>query len=397
MLSQALSQLAAADPNPDPAAWRIITKIAYFAGLIGTFGGTLLYVLVLHPVLTRSPVAAADRDVLRRRAALILAAVGTWFLVSLYFQLAGKGARVKGQEIPYSEAVLPGRVLAYLTAPAKAGEWMSTGAQAAIQYGLWALSAVVLILLWRSRLHTRVTQVAGAAYVIAFVAYAVTWVPTDPGAETFDSVLGSVLDHVHVLSVSTWVGGIAGLALLATAHRRLSPGAGAVWARIWSRFSVVALAAVGGMVVSGSWLAWKNVGGPGDLLTTEFGRFLLVKLVLVGTMVAIGALHEFVLMPRIGRAQAAGEEGSVFRLAVRVFPRLVAVEAVLGLGVLVVLTFLTGSARAESGSAEPVVSGGVIMVGVLLIAVVVTSFVTTAKISARLGRTAADPARVMIP
>jgi copper transport protein len=391
VLSQVLSHVATVDPNPAPEAWRIITKIAYFAGLIGTFGGSLLHLLVLNPVLSRSSVSPADRDVLRRRAALTLAAIGTWFLVALYFQLAGKGARIKGQEIAYSVAVLPGRVLDYLTVPAQPGEWISAGAQAAIQYGLWALSAVVLICLWRSSLHRHTARIAGAAYIIAFIAYAVTWVPTDPSAETFDSVLGSVLDHVHVLSVSTWVGGIATLALLATAYRRLSPGAGAVWAQIWSRFSVVALTAVGGMVVSGSWLAWKNVGGIGDLFTTEFGRFLLVKFLLVGTMVTLGAVNEFILMPRIAKARAAGEEGSVFHLAVRVFPRLVTVEAVLGGGVLFVLTFLTGSARAESGTAEPLVDGGVITVGVLLIAVVVISIVTAAKISKRLVHSADTP------
>lgn len=391
MLSQVLSELLAADPNPAPAAWRIITKIAYFVGLIGTFGGTLLYVLVLNPLLARSQVNTSDRDLLRRRAALILAAIGTWFLVALYFQLAGKAARIKGQEIPYSEAVLPGRVLDYLTAPARPGEWMSVGAQAALQYGLWALSAVALVLLWRSGLHRHTTRIAGTSYVLAFVAYAVTWVPTDPSSETFDSVLDSVLDHVHVLSVSTWVGGVATLALLSAAHRGLTPGAGAVWAQIWSRFSIVALTAVGGMVVSGSWLAWKYVGGIGDLFTTEFGRFLLVKLVLVGTMIALGGVNEFILMPRIARARAAGEEGSVFRLAVRVFPRIVALESALGLGVLVVLTFLTGSARAESGSEEPVVDGGVIMVGLLLIAALATSFVTTAKVSDRLARSGSEP------
>jgi copper transport protein len=302
------------------------------------------------------------------------------------FQLAGKGARVRGQEIPYSEAVVPGKVLDYVSGPAQPGEWMSVGAQAAIQYAGWGLSAVLLALLWSPRLHRHTARVAGAAYVVAFLAYAVTWVPTDPSAETFDSVLGSVIDHVHVLAVSTWVGGIATLAILATAHRHLTPGAGVVWAQIWSRFSTVALTAVGCMVVSGSWLAWKYVGGIGDLFTTEFGRLLLLKISLVATMVAIGGVNEFLLMPRIAKARAAGAEGSVFRLAVRVFPRLVAVESLLGLGVLFVLTFLTGSARAESGSEEPVVDSGVIMVGIVLIAALATSLVTTAKVSEKLGR-----------
>jgi copper transport protein len=391
VLSQVLTQLAAADPNPTPAPWRVITMVAYFIGLIGTFGGSLIYVLVVRPVLARPSVAPADCAVLRRRAALTLAAIGTWFLIGLYLQLAGKAARVKGEEIPYSEAVLPPKLLAYLMKPAEPGEWMSVGAQAAIQYATYAVAAVVLILLWNSRLHPHTGRVAGAAYVVAFLAYAVTWVPTDPAAATFDSVLDGVMNHVHVLAVSTWVGGIATLALLATVHRRLTPHAGALWGQIWSRFSILALTAVGCMVVSGSWLAWKYVGSIGDLFTTEFGRLLLLKVSLVATMVAIGGVNEMLLMPRIAKARAAGADGSVFRLAVRVFPRLVAVESVLGLGVLFVLAFLTGSARAETGSETPVVDGGVITVGLVLIAAVAISLVTTAKISDRLGRTGGAP------
>jgi copper transport protein len=385
VLLEVLAQ-AAEDPNPNPAAWRMITKIAYFVGLLGTFGGTLAYVLVLRPILARSSVDPADREVLQRRAALVLAAIGTFFLVALYFQLAGKGARIKGKEIPYSEAVQPGRVIDYITSSPGKGEWISAGAMAAIQYALWGISAIVLILLWKSSLRRRIAGLALTSYVICFIAYAVTWVPTNPGKSTFDSVLGSFIDHIHVLSVSTWVGGIAMLVLVATAYRRLTPAAGAVWAQIWSRFSIVALTAVGGMVVSGSWLAWKYVGGISDLFTTEFGRFFLAKISLVGTMILIGAINEFVLMPRIAKARAAGAEGSVFRLAARTFPKLVAVESILALGVLFVLTFLTGSARAESGSEEPTVDGGIIMVGVMLIIVVTISFVATAKISKRLGQ-----------
>jgi putative copper export protein len=396
VLSQVLTQLAAADPNPTPAPWRVITMVVYFIGLIGTFGGCLMYVLVVRPVLARPSVARPDRDVLRRRAALTLAAIGTWFLIGLYLQLAGKAARVKGEEIPYSEAVLPPKLLAYLMKPAEPGEWMSVGAQAAIQYATYAVAAVVLILLWNCRLHPHTGRVAGTAYAVAFLAYAVTWVPTDPAAATFDSVLDGVMTHVHVLAVSTWVGGIATLALLATVHRRLTPHAGTVWGQIWPRFSILALTAVGCMVVSGSWLTWKYVGSIGDLFTTEFGRLLLLKVSLVATMVAIGGVNEMLLMPRIAKARAAGADGSVFRLAVRVFPRLVAVESVLGLGVLFVLAFLTGSARAETGSETPVVDGGVITVGLVLIAAVAISLVTTAKISDRLGRTGGAPTAVPV-
>ncbi|WIV62283.1 CopD family protein [Amycolatopsis nalaikhensis] len=166
---------------------------------------------------------------------------------------------------------------------------------------------------------------------------------------------------------------------------------------MWTRFSTVALCAVGCLLISGLYLAWSLVGSPGELLTTSFGRFLLVKVCLVATMIGIGALNEFVLMPRIGRARAAGAEGSVFRLALRVFPGFVTAEVVLAVGVLFVLSFLTGSARVEAGDPDPTLSGGIVGIGVLLAVLLAISFVTTAKLSERLSRPAAAPAPEPVP
>lgn len=376
----------AVDANPTPEPWRVITKMAYFGGLIGTIGVSMLYLLVLRPVLRRSSVDPHDRSVLERRAALLLAVIGTWFLVALYFQLAGKAARVKGKEIPYGHAVVPSSVWNYVQVPGKEGEWIPIGMETFVQYLFWGASALVLMLLWWPRLRSRLTAIVGTALVLAFVGQQVTLLPTDFGAQTrFDAVDG-VLDHLHVFAISTWVGGITGLVVLAAARGRLTPRAGTTWAQVWTRFSTLALAAVGCVLISGLFLAWTLVGGPGELLTTSFGRFLLVKVSLVFTMIMVGGVNEFVLMPRIGRARAAGQDGSVFRLALRVFPALVGVEVALAVGVLFVLSFLTGSARAQVGDPDPTLSGGIVAIGALMAVMLAVSFVATSKLSARLSR-----------
>ncbi|UOZ02952.1 copper resistance D family protein [Amycolatopsis sp. WQ 127309] len=379
----------AATANPAPALWRIVTKMAYFAGLIGTIGATMLHLLVLRPVLNRPSVDPLDRSVLRRRTSWWLAFAGTWYLVALYFQLAGKAARVKGTEIPYGRALKPGSIWTYVTVPGKRGEWISTGALTLTQYLLWAASAVVLMLLWSPRMRAHLTAIASGGLVLSFVAYQVTLLPTDFGKETLDNLVDGVLDHTHVFAVSTWVGGITALVVLATARRHLTARAGDTWAQLWTRFSTVALCAVGCLLISGLYLAWTFVGRPGELFTTSFGRFLLVKVSLVACMIIVGGLNEFLLMPRIARARAAGEDGSVFRLALRVFPGLVAAEVVLAVGVLFVLSFLTGSARVEAGDPDPTLSGGIVGIGVLLALLLAVSFVTTAKVSERLARSAA--------
>ncbi|QUQ72461.1 copper resistance D family protein [Kutzneria sp. CA-103260] len=393
-----LAQAVPADQaNPLPALWRILTKMAYFAGLITTLGGSALYLLVLRPVLRRPSVDPRDRTTLFGRAGLLLAIAGTWYLIALYFQLAGKAARVKGTEIPYGQALNPAAIWRYVSVPAKKGEWISTGAQTLAQYVLWAASAIVLMVLWSPRFRARLTGVVASALVLSFVAYQVTLLPTDFRKETGPDFVDGLLDHTHVTAVSTWIGGIAGLVALSfTVRRQLTPGAGTTWAQLWTRFGTVALCAVGCLLISGLYLAWTFVGSPSELLTTAFGRFLLVKVSLVACMIAVGGLNEFVLMPRMARARAAGDSSSVFRLALRVFPSLVLVEVVLAVGVLFVLSFLTGSARVEAGDPDPTLSGSIIGTGALLAVLLAVSFVTTAKVSERLSRPAAVEAPVAV-
>lgn len=381
---------AAADANPTPELWRIITKMAYFAGLIAATGVCMLHLLVLRPVLRRDSVAAQDREVLARRTNLLLGSIGLWFLVALYFQLAGKAARVKGKTLPYGQALEPGSIWTYVTTPGGKHDWIGAGAIFGVQFALWTITALVLMALWLKRFRARTTPFVVVALAANFIGQMITLVPTNFSAETTDTTVDALLDHVHVFAISTWVGGITGLVALAAARRKLTPGAGGTWAQIWTRYSTVALTAVGCILISGLWLAWKHVGSPSELLTTSFGRFLLVKVSFVAAMIAVGGINEFVLMPRIARARAAGEEGSVFRLALRVFPGLVAVEVVLAVGVLFVLSFLTGSARAEvpSDVQDPTISGAVVGTGAVLAVMLVLSFVATAKVSGRLSRPA---------
>jgi putative copper export protein len=378
--------------NPTPELWRIITKMTYFAGLIGTIGVCMLYLIVLRPVLRRPSVAPADRTVLERRAGIFLAVIGTWFLVALYFQIAGKASRVKGKELPYSVGLRPSSIWHYVRVPANPGEWVASGTLTLVQYLMWALSAVVLMLLWSRRIRARTTGVVWAGLVLVFAAYQVTLLPTEFRKETSFDVVDSLLDHLHVFAISTWVGGITGLVVLAAARSRLTPGAGTTWAQLWTRFSTLALFAVGCVLITGLFLAWTYIGSPGELLSTSFGRFLLVKVSLVATMILVGGVNEFVMMPRIARARARGEEGSVFRLALRSFPALVGAEVALAVGVLFVLAFLTGSSRDEAGDPDPTLSGGILAIGVLLVVMLAVSFVATAKLSERLSRPA--PAKV---
>ncbi len=389
MLSFLTEVVPAAIANPTPAAWRVLTKAAYFLGMMAVIGGCVLHLAVLRPVLRRPSVDSADRAAIEHRLGVVLASGGAFFLVALYFQFAALIARAKtpgSTPTTYAHALSPSAMWTYVTAPGKPNQWISAGAVSAIQYLLWALAAIVLMLLWRRSFRTRLTAIVTTALVITFVSHQISLIPMDFGAATAESVVDVVVNHVHVLAVCVWIGGVGTLVALSVFRREVSAAAGAAWAQVWIRFGTMAVMAVGCLVISGMYMAWTLIGSPAELFTTKFGNILLVKVTLVGLILLIGGAHEFVLMPRMVAARAAGESASLLRLAVRVAPRLAAAEAALGLGALTAMTFLNGSARAQAGDADPALSGEVIGLGVLLIVVLAASFVVTAKLSDRLAR-----------
>ncbi|MBU3067165.1 CopD family protein [Nocardia sp. NEAU-G5] len=136
-----------------------------------------------------------------------------------------------------------------------------------------------------------------------------------------------------------------------------------------ARFGTVAICAVGVLIVSGAWLAWTHIGTPAQMLTTPYGRHLTVKLVMVAAMPVVGTCNSRVLLPGIAAARERGDHAPAGLLALRNFP--VAVEAILAVGVLLVVPFLAGSGRTQAGrpaarAFDPTVFG----TGVLLVALV---------------------------
>ena len=371
----------AAIANPTPPLWRVASKAGYFVGWIGVIGGTVLFLLVLRPLISRA--SAADRAVLERRFAQLLAASGAVFLVALYFQIAGVITRSKGAakaHITYGQALNPATIWRYVSGP---------GVVTGIQYGLWVLAAIVLMLLWTRRFRAQLTWVASVALAITLVSHQITLFTTP--SMSLDDAVDMVANHVHVIAVSVWMGGVAGLAALALVRNKLTDAAGVLWVQLWSRFGTVALTAVGCIVISGLYMAWDLVGSPAELFTTRFGNVLLVKVTLVAAAVLIGGSHEFFLLPRMARARAAGDRGSLFGLALRTAPLLAATEATLGGGALLAMTFLNGSARKQAGDAASTLSYNVIGLGIFLAVGLAGSFVITAKLSERLAAGAAQP------
>ncbi|MGH3827195.1 MAG: copper resistance D family protein [Pseudonocardiaceae bacterium] len=373
-----------------PAWWRILSEFAYFVTLASVMGGTLTYLTVVRPVLRakESGIEDADVTVIRRRSATLLASFGLALMVAAYAQLADRVARTD-TGTSFGEALVPARMWHFLARPAEVGSWVSSGTLILAQNVLFTVVAALLVGLFVPSVRDRLDSMATMAASLAVTASFVDSLPTNPRAETFDGVLDIVMTQTHIIAGCTWLGGLASLALLSRTRRALGNHAGLFWARIWQRFSVFALTAVGTVIASGSWLAWKHVGGASEFVTTTYGRFLLAKILLVLALVSAGAYNQFLLTPRIARAHAAGDIGKGFALTLRHFPAVVAVETALGICVLLIVPFLIGSARTQAGDgATPTVDGGILALWLLLIASLGATFYAAHQVSLLLTRRA---------
>jgi copper transport protein len=121
---------------------------------------------------------------------------------------------------------------------------------------------------------------------------------TEPNA----SGAGQMADWVHLVAASVWVGGVAALAFL------VWPTAPELRRRAFLGFARLAVVLIAAMVVAGAYLAVLRLSEPADLWETSYGRFLLVKLALVAVALLWGAVHHFVVRPRLaaGRTPDVG-------------------------------------------------------------------------------------------
>ncbi|GII33883.1 hypothetical protein Pmi06nite_73250 [Planotetraspora mira] len=175
-----------------------------------------------------------------------------------------------------------------------------------------------------------------------------TEAPDDWGRTGFETVIWMV----HLLGGSVWIGGLAGLLLLALPGAVPETARAAFWSAAIRRFSVLAMSCVAAITLSGLFLYWEHVDGPAQLFTTMYGRVLGVKILIFGTMLLLGVFNQFWLHPRIDALRAGGDQRSLRTILLRQFPALLAVELLLGMTVLFVAPFLHGSARNQAYQAE---------------------------------------------
>ncbi|WP_062519071.1 cytochrome c oxidase assembly protein [Demequina silvatica] len=149
-----------------------------------------------------------------------------------------------------------------------------------------------------SVLCTLVRTPAFAAWSLVPVAWALGWLAeTGHAAGAADHHLAISAMFLHLAGATVWTGVIGVMLLL----RRQLGDATKDAVRRASRLAIWAAAAV---VVSGAVSGWIRLSTPAELVSTAYGRLLLLKIGLMSVAVALAMLHRRVSLPRLSEAQA---------------------------------------------------------------------------------------------
>lgn len=161
-----------------------------------------------------------------------------------------------------------------------------------------------------------------------------------------DLTLQAVLiDWSHAAAATMWVGGLVYFAIALWQARVLNDQA-----RSWLTLSLVlhfsglAAIAVGALVASGTYLAWRHIGSWTRLVGTVYGLTLLSKLGLSLGVALIAWLNLMVIKPRMNQAYEATDQAASGRLNAR-FNHIVRLEAGLAVAILLVAGVLTDIQR----------------------------------------------------
>ncbi len=206
------------------------------------------------------------------------------------------------------------------------------------------LVLLLAFLLGRVHLRSRANWVAARGEVVLLAALAAALLGVAGHAAAVEPDTGRAMgnDAMHLLAAGVWIGGLWPLAvLLRVASTRAGADARPYAVLVARRFSKCALAAMLVLIGSGLLNAALYVGDVAGLVGTSYGRWLLLKLVILTPILALAWINRRTL-PALSRD---GE--TVGRPAMRRLAAFVTLEGTLALGLLVVVAVLVGTPPAR--------------------------------------------------
>lgn len=226
--------------------------------------------------------------------------------------------------------------------------WLGTrfGQMWLLRLLLTGLSTYLFIALWHKNtldLFTRPHTDSSMRYWLAlFLSLAIgltSSLVSHSAALQEGSLQATIVDLAHLAAAVIWVGALLQLAFTLWHSRTLPPDERArLGLTLNLNFSVLGAAAVGVLVLSGSFLAYTHVATWAALVGTTYGQALLIKIALVLPTFLIAAINLLVIKPRLARST---EPTTVPR-----FSRLVRIETVIALLILAAAGILIELQRA---------------------------------------------------
>lgn len=204
-----------------------------------------------------------------------------------------------------------------------------------VRVALWILIGIVLWWPTASKWRLWVALIIGVGLLLTNSLFSHASAAPDETAAVFS-------DWLHLLSTALWVGGLVQFVNVIGVLRKQSPSATSTAARMVGYFSNYARICVVGLIITGSYAAWLQVGSISALLTTLYGQSLLMKLIFFLPLLGLAAINLFVTQRKLN----AGESLWVGRLR-----ELVGVEIILTLGVLIAVGAMTSSSPARTAYA----------------------------------------------
>lgn len=164
---------------------------------------------------------------------------------------------------------------------------------------LLAASATATSALLIGKRSTAGRAVAALAGVVAAVAVALGG---HAGSVDRMWMAAVTADSIHIVAVSCWIGSLFALTATAipSAFRSKESDRWQNLAGLVRAFSVVAMASMAVIVVTGTFSAWIQVRSFANLFGTTYGKVLLLKLALFGITAGLGAYNYRSVAPRLG-------------------------------------------------------------------------------------------------
>jgi copper transport protein len=234
------------------------------------FGGVLLtFKLVLSGVLVGE--FAERRAEVRRRAFRLIVLGGCLLVVGTLFTAVAQAAAAA--DVSLTDAM--GRPLADL---------LLRGRFATIWWPRLGLEVASLLLIALGGLEGLAAECALATLPAVLLTSSLT---SHGAALPAGTAPGIVIDWLHVLGATAWVGALITILSLLPMLK------GGLISRFVPRFSRFALAASGLIVLSGAVQATLEIGAWTALLTTTYGQLVLVKVGLIGSMFVVAGLNRW--------------------------------------------------------------------------------------------------------